>query len=81
MSADQAWKPRATGRLAKTDALDASVPAQFGAVVRPALRTLPDAAARLGALVARRRQLRGMRTAKSNRLGATVEDDLRTEIP
>ena len=72
---------RATGRLAKTDALDASVLAQFAAVVRPALRPLPDAAARrLGALVARRRQLLGMRTAESNRLGATVEDDLRSEI-
>ncbi len=72
---------RATGRLAKTDALDAAVLAQFAAVVRPAVRPLPDAAARrLGALVARRRQLLGMRTAERNRLGATVEDDLRTEI-
>lgn len=72
---------RATGRLAKTNALDASVLAQFAAVVKPALRPLPDAAARrLGALVARRRQLLGMRTAESNRLGATVEDDLRSEI-
>ena len=44
---------RATGRLAKTDALDAWVLAHFAAVVRPAVRPLPDAAARrLGALVA-----------------------------
>jgi transposase len=72
---------RATGRLAKTDALDASVLAQFAAMVKPAVRPLPDAAARrLGALVARRRQLLGMRTAETNRLGATVEDDLRADI-
>ena len=30
--------------------------------------------------MSRRRQLLGMRTAESNRLGATVEDDLRGEI-
>src|SRR5438445_402523 len=34
---------RSTGRLAKTDALDALVLAQFAAVVRPTLRALPDA--------------------------------------
>lgn len=72
---------RATGRLAKTDALDASVLAQFAAVVKPAVRPLPDEAARrLGALLARRRQVLGMRIAESNRLGATLEDDLRADI-
>ena len=72
---------RATGRLAKTDALDASVLAQFGAVVKPTLRPLPDEAARrLGAVLARRRQVLGMRIAENNRLGATVEDDLRADI-
>lgn len=72
---------RATGRLAKTDALDASVLAQFAAVVKPALRPLPDAAARrLGELLARRRQVLGMRIAENNRLGATREDDLRFDI-
>ena len=72
---------RATGRLAKTDALDASVLAQFGAVVKPSLRPLPDEAARrLGALLARRRQVLGMRIAENNRLGATLEDDLRADI-
>ena len=60
---------RATGRLAKTDALDAQVLAQFGAAVQPPLRALPDAATReLSALLARRRQLVEMRTAESNRL-------------
>lgn len=72
---------RATGRLAKTDALDAAVLAQFAALVKPALRPLPDEAARrLGALIARRRQVIGMRVAENNRLSATVEDDLRADI-
>ena len=65
---------KAIGRLAKTDALDAQVLAQFAAVVKPALRPLPDVATReLSALLARRRQLVDMRTAESNRLGMAVE--------
>jgi len=35
---------KATGTLAKTDALDANILAQFAEVIRPALRPLPDAA-------------------------------------
>jgi len=59
----------ATGRLAKTDAIDAQVLAQFGEAVRPEVRPLPDAATReLSALVARRRQLIEMLTAEKNRL-------------
>jgi transposase len=62
---------RATGRLAKTDALDAAVLARFAAAVRPAPRPLPDAAAaELRGLVARRRQLVEMLTAERNRLRA-----------
>jgi len=65
---------RSTGRLAKTDALDAQVLAQFAAVVRPKERPLPDAATReLSALLARRRQLVDMRTAESNRLALALE--------
>jgi transposase len=61
---------RATGRLAKTDALDAAVLAEFAEAIRPPVRPLPDADARaLAALVARRRQLVEMRTAEHNRLG------------
>jgi transposase len=71
---------RSTGRLAKTDALDAYVLAQFAAVVRPKLRPLPDAATReLSALLARRRQLVEMRTAESNRLALALEQ-VRPEI-
>jgi transposase len=59
---------RATGRLAKTDRLDAAAIAHFAEAVRPAVRPLPDEATRhLGALVARRRQLLGMPVAERNR--------------
>ena len=60
---------RATGQLAKTDALDARVLAQYGETLRPQPRALPDAATReLRALVVRRRQLVEMITAEGNRL-------------
>ena len=59
---------RATGQLAKTDALDARVIALFAEAVRPGARPMPDAQARaLGELVARRRQLVDMVTAEQNR--------------
>lgn len=59
---------RATGRLAKTDALDAAVIAHFAEAVQPEPRALPDDAAReLGELVARRRQLIEMIIAENNR--------------
>jgi transposase len=62
---------RATGRLAKTDRLDAAAIARFAEAVRPAVRALPDEATRhLGALVARRRQLLEMTVAERNRLHA-----------
>ena len=61
---------RATGRLAKTDAIDAAALAAFAEAIRPPVRPLPDADAQaLAALVARRRQLVEMRTAEQNRLG------------
>ena len=59
---------RATGRLAKTGAIDAAVLAGFAERVRPEPRPLPDADAdRLAALTARRRQLIGMLVAEKNR--------------
>lgn len=59
---------RATGTLAKTDALDARIIAQFAAAIRPPVRPLPDAdAQRLSALVTRRRQLLEMLGAESHR--------------
>jgi len=59
---------RATGRLAKTDVLDAEAIARFAEAVRPELRPLPDEASEaLGELVARRRQLIEMIVAETNR--------------
>lgn len=59
---------KATGRLAKTDRLDALVLARFGVAVRPAPRPIPDAAlGEVRALVARRRQLQAMVIAEKNR--------------
>ena len=59
---------RATGRLAKTDSLDARAIAAFAAAVRPAVRVVPDAQTRLlGQLVARRRQVVDMLGAEHNR--------------
>jgi transposase len=59
---------RATGKLAKTDALDAEAIARFAAAIRPEPRPLPDEQARaLGELVARRRQIVEMMTAERNR--------------
>ncbi len=60
---------RATGRLAKTDALDAQVLAHFGEAVQPAPRALPDDQAQLlSALVRRRKQVVDMMTAERLRL-------------
>ncbi len=60
---------KATGRLAKTDAIDAGALAHFAEAIRPQPRPLPDATtAALQALLARRRQLLDMRTAEQNRL-------------
>jgi len=65
---------KATGQLAKTDAIDAAILAQFAEVVRPPVRPLPDAQTQeLAALIARRRQLIEMRTAESNRLGSAAK--------
>jgi transposase len=59
---------RATGRLAKTDAIDAALLARFGEAVQPESRPLPgEEEQALAGLVARRRQLVDMLTAEKNR--------------
>lgn len=59
---------RATGRLAKTDRIDAQVLAHFAQAVRPELRPVPDTATRhLAALVTRRRQVQAMLIAERTR--------------
>lgn len=60
---------RATGRLAKTDAIDAMVLARFGRAVDPQIRPLPQVeAAAVRELLSRRRQVVSMLTAEQNRL-------------
>jgi transposase len=72
---------KATGRLAKTDALDAESLARFAEAVRPEPRVLPDEETRLlGEILDRRRQLIGMRVAENNRLSATACEPVRRRI-
>jgi len=59
---------KATGKLAKTDILDAHMLAHFAEAVHPVPRPLTDAATqRLAALLERRSQLVAMLTAEKNR--------------
>ena len=59
---------RATGKLAKTDRIDAAAIAHFAEAVRPAARPIADAEAQaLGELVARRRQVIEMIIAERHR--------------
>lgn len=65
---------KSTGRLAKTDSIDALGLALFAARVRPDVRELPSEEARaLEAVVARRRQIIDMITAEKNRLGFALK--------
>jgi len=75
---------KATGRLAKTDALDAHGLAHVAEAVRPAPRPLPDAQSQvLRAQLARRRQLLDMLTAEKNRLSRaprSIQADIQAHI-
>jgi transposase len=72
---------QAIGRRAKTDPIDASVLALFGAKVQPTPRALPDAATQaLAAMVARRRQLLEMLGAEQRRLGQAVTNVIRRDL-
>ena len=62
---------KATGKLAKTDVLDARVMARFAAAVQPTPRPLPETQSQeLAARLARRRQMVEMLTAEKNRLSS-----------
>ena len=66
---------RATGALAKTDAIDARLLALFGLRIKPEVRPLPDKQAReMTSLLTRRRQLMEMLVAEHNRLSRADED-------
>ena len=64
---------RATGTLAKTDALDAAVLAHIADAVRPSVRSLRDAETQvLNSLAARRHQVLTMLVSEKNRLGTAI---------
>ena len=75
---------RATGRLAKTDKIDAEVLADFGEAVRPQIRAMPNAALHeLSGLLRRRQQLIEMLTAERNRARlatAAVRKDINAHL-
>jgi transposase len=75
---------KATGRLAKTDRIDALVLAEFGAKLKPEVRPLKDEQTRqLEALLARRRQILSMLVAERQRLAmaeAVVRQDIKETI-
>jgi transposase len=71
---------KATGKLAKTDRLDALIIAQFAAAIKPEPRDLPDEQAEeIKEMVSRRRQVIEMITAEKNRL-AIARKFLKTQI-
>ena len=74
----------ASGRLAKTDSIDAQALAHFGVAVQPRPSRLPDEQTQaLEALLARRRQLMGMIVAEKNRLyraGEVVRRNIQRHI-
>lgn len=72
---------KATGQLAKTDALDAQVIAEFARAVKPVIRELPDEHTReLADLLARRRQIIDMIVAEDSRLKQVVLKALKKDI-
>lgn len=72
---------RSTGRLAKTDALDAAAIAHFAEAIQPEPRALPDDRSReLGELVARRRQVIDMMVAENHRARELRNPRLRKRI-
>lgn len=71
---------KATGRLAKTDRIDAHVIAAFGQAIDPQIVRLPDEQAlELQGLLTRRSQLVGMRVQEANRV-ALMQGAMRKQI-
>ena len=72
---------RATGKLAKTDRIDAAAIAHFAQAIDPPTRPIADAAAQaLGELVARRRQVIEMMVAERNRRRRATQRRVLTAI-
>jgi transposase len=71
---------KATGKLAKTDTIDARLIAEYAFKIQPeAMAPLEASQMRLKALVSRREQLVDMRTAEQNRLG-TAHSSMKTDV-
>lgn len=72
---------KAMGLLAKTDAIDARVLAEFAQRIKPPVRALPSAQCQLAAeMLGRRAQLMGMRVAEINRLATATAKRVRKDI-
>jgi transposase len=72
---------RSTGRLAKTDKIDAAILAHFGQLLQPPLRPWPEAQQQeLAALMTRRRQLVEMMVMEKNRLGTARSPKVRKSL-
>lgn len=71
---------KATGKLAKTDTIDAQLIAEYGFRIRPEPQSIKDEAEmKLSALVSRREQLVCMRSAEQNRLD-TIHSSMRADV-
>ena len=72
---------RSTGKLAKTDKIDAAVLAHFAQLLQPPLRPWPEAEQQeLAALMTRRRQLVEMIVMEKNRLGTAWSAKVRKSL-
>src|SRR3954453_12974794 len=72
---------KASGRLAKTDRIDAEVLAHFAGAIKPEARPMPSAEVQaLDAVLSRRQQLLEMRVMESNRLGACADPTVRAGL-
>ena len=72
---------KAMGKFAKTDAIDATVLAEFGSRMRPELTTpAPEELRALEAVMNRRGQILEMITMETNRLGSTRDESARDSL-
>jgi transposase len=72
---------KATGKLAKSDKIDAAVLAHFAEAIQPPVRSLPPAeVVALDAFLARRRQLLGMLSMERNRLGGCRDENVKADL-
>lgn len=72
---------RATGRLAKTDRIDAAVLAHFAQTLRPEPRPLPEVERRkLRSFITRRRQIIAMRSAEKTRRRQCHDPEIKAAI-